>query len=441
MKFIIVYIFVLFVIFCIASCQEDESIVQTKYGPIRGLVTQNFRRFQGVPFATPPLGKLRFKKPIPPSPWTDVKNCTNFIIGCAQSGHSMDVPKNVSEDCLYLEVWTPRVGVYKKPAAVMLFFYGGDFKEGGESFELYNGSWISGTTNTIVVITDYRVGIFGFLYTPVVDANLAIEDQRATLRWVQDNIANFGGDPNMVTIFGQSAGGESVLIHMANTLVPESKMFHKAIVQSGPMSINFRTTTSALILSETFSVYLGCGLEDLRCLQSKNTSEILSAADKTIGVPLDWSEAIMKWGPVVTNNEQFPVEPLIAFEKGNIVKVPFIIGSNLDDGLLFGYAISKTPMAYYEYLAIVAGIFNNDAGAVPTILDYYPPVIDGDNRDILSTLITDYAFLCDSRHTVRLAEQAGVSNTYYYQFTRHSSFCPWPPSQNFVVGKFVMVMN
>jgi carboxylesterase type B len=112
---------------------QSLTSVDTIYGPIHGLDFGTHRRFQGVPFASPPLGALRFKDPIPPTPWTTPLNCTYFDTGCAQRGHSLDVPKNTSEDCLYLEVWAPALNKYATPANVMIFLYGGDFKEGGEA--------------------------------------------------------------------------------------------------------------------------------------------------------------------------------------------------------------------------------------------------------------------------------------------------------------------
>eukprot|EP01125_Pyxidicula_operculata_P001321 TRINITY_DN11214_c0_g1_i1.p1 TRINITY_DN11214_c0_g1~~TRINITY_DN11214_c0_g1_i1.p1 ORF type:complete len:548 (-),score=113.73 TRINITY_DN11214_c0_g1_i1:45-1688(-) len=411
------------------SAVADDSVVMTKYGPIRGIVTESFRRFQGVPFATPPIGQYRWKNPIPPSPWYDVKDCTNFTIGCAQSAHSLDVPKNTSEDCLYMEIWTPTVGKYSEPAAVMLFFHGGDFKQGGEGFEIYNGSWISSTTNTIVIITDYRLGVFGWLYYPG-DPNVGLQDQRLAIRWIQDNAPAFRGDPTKVMIFGQSAGGESVLIHVSNTRVPESKMFTRALVESGPMALNYRDTSTAMVLAETFAYELGCLFGDMFCFQNKTTEEVLTAAKNTIVVPLDVSEAIMMWSPVVTGKDEFPEEPLKAFERGDIVKVPFAIGSNLDDGILFGWVISPSNMPYYEYIAIVTGIFQDEA-SIDAVLKAYPPDYNGDNRLVCSVMINDYMFLCDSRRVARLVEKAGVQNVYYYQFTRQPPFCPWPKSQSF----------
>eukprot|EP01130_Rhizamoeba_saxonica_P016655 TRINITY_DN7745_c0_g1_i1.p1 TRINITY_DN7745_c0_g1~~TRINITY_DN7745_c0_g1_i1.p1 ORF type:complete len:454 (+),score=96.00 TRINITY_DN7745_c0_g1_i1:400-1761(+) len=345
----------------------------------------------------------------------------------------MDVPTNTSEDCLYLEMWTPRVGAYKEAAAVMLFFYGGDFKEGGESFEIYNGAHMSSTTNTILVVTNYRVGMFGFLYTGQNDANAGIMDQRFTMQWIQENIHNFGGDPNKVTIFGQSAGGESVLIHMSSPDAGSAKHFSRAIVESGPISLNFKNTGVALELAVVFSFEIGCGLElDIECLRSKSTKEALQAARKALVIPLDISEAVMKWAPVVTADDDFPHQPINAFRSGKIVKVPFAIGSNKNDGTLFGWALSKTSLPYWEYIAIVAGIFQDSD--IITVLEAYPPNYNGDNRDITSTMINDYLFLCAARKTADLVSKAGA-DAYLYQFTHQPPFCPWPKHQQFCCDK------
>jgi len=145
-------------------------------------------------------------------------------------------------------------------------------------------------------------------------------------------------------------------------------------------------------------------------------------------VPLDMSEAVMKWAPVVTGDNSFPQQPLDAFQKGEIIKVPLIIGANLNDGMLFSWAISSTPMPTYEYIALIVGVFQDDW--VPQILENYP-YAPGDNRPMFSQLLTDYAFYCSARHTLRLAEASGISETYLYMFTQQAPFCPWPPSQNY----------
>lgn len=199
------------------------------------------------------------------------------------------------------------------------------------------------------------------------------------------------------------------------------------------MSLNFKYPDAASLLAGVFAYYLGCYVDDLECMQNKTTKEILQAADSAIIIPLDISSAVMKWAPVVTSDSNFPQQPLSAFEKGEIVNVPFCIGSNYDDGVLFGYAISPKYMPSYEYIAIISGIFHDEY--VPTVLEHYPPVYEGDNREICSRMLTDYLFGCPSRYTARLAEKAGFNQTYLYLFSRNPVFCPWPDSQKFCCNR------
>lgn len=429
-----VHLLSVFVVTALLQCTLAlEDVVTTKFGKVRGLVFPTYRRFQGVPFAMPPLGALRWKNPIDPGLWYTTLDCRNFTIGCAQSAHSLDVPKNTSEDCLYLELWTPRVGKYSQPAAVMVFFYGGDFKEGGESFQIYNGRYLASTTNTIVVVTNYRIGNLGFLYAPFADPNVGIEDQRFTLKWVKNNIAGFGGDPSKVMIFGESAGGESILIHLSSPKA-SGGLFTSALAESGPMSLNFKNTQQAALLADVFAYHLGCFFEDQSCYLNKTTKEVLDAAGKSFVIPTDISMAVMQWAPVVVG-DSLPQEPAQAFINGNIIKVPIAVGSNLNDGVLFGYAIANGGTMYSpEYMAIVEGIFFG-TGMVEAILLQYPPVFFGDNSAVLSKLLTDYCFGCSGRQTLRWAEAAGVKQTYLYQFTQQPPFCFWPKHQQFCCDK------
>jgi carboxylesterase type B len=225
----------------------------------------------------------------------------------------MDVPKNKSEDCLYLEVFAPPVGKFSEPAAIILWFHGGDWHEGGESFEIYNGAHHAAHLNTMVVITNYRLVALGFLlpHPKCGDANVGILDQRMAIKWIHDNAAFFGADPNKLTLAGQSAGGESVLIHLSNPQNEVASMFHAAISESGPLPMNFKYETcgryrfvfqficrylpEARTLGRSFSVELGCfSPDDCACFQSKNTSQVLKASNNVINVPLSVSDAIQQ---------------------------------------------------------------------------------------------------------------------------------------------------
>lgn len=321
----------------------------------------------------------------------------------------------------------------------MLWFYGGDWKEGGESFQIYNGAYFAEQLNMVSVITNYRLGALGFLYPGTWgDPNVGLADQRFALQWVQANAHFFNADPNKVMIAGQSAGGESVTIHMSNPNNPVASMFSSAISESGPFSMNYKWLAEAKTLGESFAVSLGCDYEDGDCFQSLNVTKIID--DNVINVPLSWSDAIQMWAPVVTEDETEPgsvaMQPVNAFARGDIVKnVTFVSGANLQDGMLFGYAIAggankKLPM--YEYVALIGGIFNQqligNISLIDEILLRYPPLPLVDNKDTFSNLLTDYVFLCPARYSIRMGLNQGLS-TYLYQFRRKAPFCIWPKSQ------------
>lgn len=157
---------------------------------------------------------------------------------------------------------------------------------------------MASTSNTVLVVSNYRLGVLGFLYTTYNDANVGIQDQRFALQWIQQNIAAFGGNPNSVTIFGESAGGESVLLHFSEPTNPAAQLFHRGIVESGPI-LDFKMPLPAIELADSFVGLLGCVMGDLNCLQAPNISTILKAGDRAIIIPLSIGQAVMKWSPVV----------------------------------------------------------------------------------------------------------------------------------------------
>ncbi|XP_032111644.1 putative inactive carboxylesterase 4 [Sapajus apella] len=199
--------------------------------------------FLGIPFAKPPLGPLRFTPPQPAEPWSFVKNATSYPPMCSQdptagqflselcTNRKEDIPLKFSEDCLYLNIYTPADLAKKSRLPVMVWIHGGALLLGGAS--TYDGLPLAAHENVVVVTIQYRLGIWGFFSTGDEHSrgNWGHLDQLAALRWVQDNIASFGGNPGSVTIFGQSAGGESVSVLVFSPL--SKNLFHRAISESG----------------------------------------------------------------------------------------------------------------------------------------------------------------------------------------------------------------
>lgn len=225
-----------------AGPAPDTTRASTASGPVQGVQTDDVVSFKGIPFAAPPVGELRWRAPQPVTPWTTARVADRFGNDCMQT--TRGTPANpVSEDCLYLNVWRPAAATQSAP--VMVWIYGGGYTSGGSSYPVYDGTQLA-KQGVVLVTLNWRVGRFGFFGHPALSAaavsnneplgNYGYMDMLAALRWVKQNIASFGGDPNNVTIFGESAGGES--IHNLVTTPAAAGLFHKAINQSGAGRVN-----------------------------------------------------------------------------------------------------------------------------------------------------------------------------------------------------------
>uniref|UniRef100_A0A8C5BMZ2 Carboxylic ester hydrolase n=1 Tax=Gadus morhua TaxID=8049 RepID=A0A8C5BMZ2_GADMO len=274
----------------------EDLTISTLNGKVRGtrlsVLGHDVRAFLGVPYAKPPLGELRFRAPKPAGKWEGVKNAANFSNTCYQlpdtlfpefSGAEMWNPNTpVSEDCLYLNVWTPHLKGKSQTLPVLVWIYGGGFTSGTSSLALYDGRFLSQSENVVVVSMNYRLGALGFLSLPENDnirGNAGLLDQQLALRWVADNIAFFGGDSSKVTLFGESAGAASVGFHL---LAPSSHgLFHRAILQSGVptapwASLSQRETWKSLSLASLLGCPRSPAADLERCLQRVDLVDIVT---------------------------------------------------------------------------------------------------------------------------------------------------------------------
>ena len=221
-------------------------------------VPVKLNRFLGIPYAKPPVGKLRFRRPIPliGRSWPGVLNATTWPNNCVQKELLIDFyqNKNFTEDCLFLNVWSPNVNTAQK-LPVLVWIHGGSFYYGGSSFDFYNGETLAAMTNSVVVTFNYRVSSLGFLTTneDLANGNQGIWDQVEVLRWVQTNIAHFGGNRDQVTIMGESAGSQSVSLHILSPV--SHSLFSKAIMMSG--SALFKVVSSQKTMNAHFIAAIG----------------------------------------------------------------------------------------------------------------------------------------------------------------------------------------
>jgi len=402
---------------------QEEVVVEAPAGVIVGVVTERGNAFRGIPYAEAPVGKLRFKDPVRARAPQRI-NATEEGPGCYQDCGlpHWACPPTVSEDCLSLNVFTPHnATTSKNQVPVMVFFHGGNYKMGYGGGPLYNGTYIADQTKVIVVTVNYRLGAFGFLSIPAagVGSNLAIKDQRMTLEWVRDNIASFGGDPAAVTIFGQSAGGGSVISHL---LGPKSKgLFSKAISMSNPWGIKFRDALSMRALAKSVSGALGCGMTsaDAGCWIDKSADEILAAQTKA---ETDFSatggsmlQLFLPWTPMA-GTDDIPYTPNTGFARSQITDVPTVVGTVSEEALLFIHEGFPKPMNALEYIMVVGLIFP-DPAKIDAVLKRMPPDSKGpDNRLNLIEMGSQYIFTCPQRRALRAAQSAPARKSPFYSY-------------------------
>ncbi len=378
-------------------------------GEVQGLKVGAISCYKGIPFAAPPVGALRWKNPQPVTPWAGVKPATAFGPSPMQNGFmalTMGGPLNFSEDCLYLNVWTPATNAAPQ-LPVMVWFYGGAFSAGSTALPLYDGTPLA-EQGVIVVSIAYRVGAFGFLAHPELTkaggkGNFGIQDQIAGLQWVHANIGAFGGDPGQVTIFGQSAGAESVSLLVGS---PKAKgLFHRAIAQSGALFSSARRTNDGGLLVPSLEVAEQTGVDLLSKLGAKDI-----AAARALP-----AEAILKAGPKgrpCYDDDLLPSDPYQFFQDGKANGTPILIGFNSDDGRLIGPG--------YGNASRFVDLVRNEAGEyADKILAVYPHATPEETRRSSKNIFRDMVFAWQAWCWANLQARRGTHPVFFYEFDHH----------------------
>ena len=408
----------------------DPLEVKTDTGVVLGVEQgEHVRAWLGVPYAAPPVGDLRWKRPQRATPWDGVIDTAQVGIQCPQT-FSIGGPGG-SEDCLFVNIWSPKAGS-KHP--VMVWLHGGAFIFGSGGDSYYSGRYLAETYGVVVVTVNYRLGAFGFLAHPALTSeepgypssgNYGLEDQYAALQWVQRNVAAFGGDPARVTLFGESAGGFSTCVHYVSDRT--SGLFHAAIAESGLCGSKIAEPT--LAVAEAAGVKtgeaLGCpgtGPSAAACMRAKSTDELLDATEIT---PPNMQPP---GGPFYVGGENVlstipNVDGVVlkqtlrdSFTGGDFEKRPLVIGTNRDEGTLFHssfFAMEVTTDA--EYRAAITRRFG--AANVDPIVAQYPLASFPSPNRALAEITGDAFFVCPTRHTARGATRAG-SPVFLYSFER-----------------------
>ena len=325
-----------------AASAVSAPIVETLQGRVEGVQAGDVIAFKGLPFAAPPVAGLRWKPPEAPASWSDVRKAAEYGHSCLQPASKYGQVTDQSEDCLYLNVWAP--AKIDKPLPVMVWIYGGGYVIGSGASKLYDGSAFA-RDGVILVTLNYRLGSLGFFAHPALTREAApdqplgdygLMDQIAGLKWVKANIARFGGDPEQVTVFGESAGAGSILYLMTSDSA--KGLFQKAIVESGPAfslpaSLSAKEHEGEAFLARAGAPE-GATAEQLRALPAAS----LIAPGEGVN-----------WGPF-PDGRMFkgPIEP--AFAAGRTVGVPMMIGSNTDDGSLGVVGYPAVPKMLWAML-------------------------------------------------------------------------------------------
>lgn len=382
-------------------------IVTTMAGKLCGASLEKTDAYLGIPYAESTAGERRWTAPTPKAAWTGVRAATQFGPVCPQSLPGLEQ----SEDCLSLNVWTPKGARPAYGRAVMVFIHGGAFYVGSSADAMINGATLAAQGDVVVVALNYRLGALGFLATRELNGNYGFLDQQLALQWVQKNIRAFGGDPAKVTLFGESAGAMSVGLHMFSA--PKSApLFRAAIMESNFLSLPYKDRDEGGDAGDVFKQGMNC--RDVACLRRADVKSILAAQNAytpEMSTVFSGEEFYMPIAPVI-DGRILTRQPMSASSVRSSRK-PFVIGTNRDETTFF-YAGRKMPPM--RYAAQAASLFGSRFEAV---IDKFPPKDQSaDNWKTWSTAMTQYLLHCSSR---RLALKTKAP-AYVYLFDHQPSF-------------------
>ncbi|PCJ47565.1 MAG: carboxylesterase [Moraxellaceae bacterium] len=416
------------------------TTVETTLGTLQGIQRPHHIEFRGIPYAAAPINELRFQAPQPLEPWQGVRRADLFGDASIQNNISLFGVGNTSEDCLYLNVWTPNTEAKKRP--VMVWIHGGGYISGSGSQLIYRSNTLCESGDVVVVAINYRLGVLGFLDLTQhfssdlpVSCNNGLLDQIAALNWVKDNIAAFGGDPDQVTVFGESAGAMSIAALMTSPLA--KGLFGKAILQSGSGDHVLTKEESARV-ADCFLQATGISAEDPDALFNLSEKQILDAQKKCMAMSLDESRNQNPKQPRITqfsttlspviDGEILPTTPIRAIESGIAADIVLMVGSARDEWNLFlhtpgpdGESLAKTRYKDINKKELIEICEQDLPGLGEKSANLYEKVLT-QRSDSASVLDMYSAFESDRMFripTLRIAEAQSKhrADVFFFEFT------------------------
>ncbi len=393
----------------------DNCTVKTRYGTFNGFVDkQGVKTWLGIPFAQPPVGKLRWQAPQPLKPSDKSFDAKKFGFAAMQSVDDRETASlnPQSEDCLTLNIWTRGNG---KNLPVMVFIPGGGFQTGGTSDIRYHGANFAAANDVILVTINYRLNLFGFMNLAELDSAyedsgyLGIKDQIAALEWIKENIAEFGGNPDNMTIFGQSAGSTSVMLL---TITPAAKnLFQKAIPQSGHLGL-YNTSEESAKVAQIFMKMSGS--KTIGDLMKKNSAELINIYEKVNN--LNPNTSLLNYMPTC-DGKFLPKDPFEALKDGYAREIKFLTGTTSDEWCFW---LLFTSPKFFDILRANSRFVLNKYNGTATPEEIYRKWLE--NRPDIEENYIDFANNVDWRVGQELTAeyQSKFNDAYYYLFTEQS---------------------
>ncbi|MER5562861.1 carboxylesterase family protein [Streptomyces sp. NPDC002506] len=408
-----------------AVSASATSVVRTRAGAVRGSVREGYRVFEGVPYAAPPVGALRWAPPRPAAPWRGVRDATRPASACAQPAG--EVPGgSISEDCLYLNVTAPSDATPGRPRPVIVWLHGGGFTSGaGNSYDAHR---MAVRGDVVVVTVDYRLGALGFLGRAGLPGSgtFGLADQQAALRYVQRNIGAFGGDARNVTLAGESAGAYAVCAQLGSPSA--AGLFQRAIMESGPCTGGPARPFAPYAVAPSAAEAAGAGLADavgcarradvLGCLRRVPVARLLAAQG---------ADAQPEYGTAL-----LPRDPAEAAASGRMARVPVLMGANHDEGTIWaaGIMAAGTAVTPANWPDVVREFVPDPDRAAEVVAMY--PVHATDGGPVFGAVIGDADYACPALRTESLL--AARQPVWRYEFADPHPPRPTPAPPPFPLG-------